>query len=282
MSGPGIPWTTVEDAIQAWVAFSTGLAGTSVIWALQNDARPATPFITLRVMSVHRTGLDWRDFVTNPLTFPAIAVTGVGVSPANTLTAPNHGLFQGDGPVQVASSGTIPAGLAALTDYWAIPVDANTLQLAASFFDAWTPVPVAITSAGSGTITLNATANTLRAGKELTARSRGMRRVTLSVQAFGGSADGSASPTALLDAVVANLPGQAQALRTAGVGVMDCGPVGSTEGVIDATVMEPRATLTLVISLKSEVQDPTTIIERVNVTPTIDGTTEPVQTFTLP
>jgi hypothetical protein len=77
-----------------------------------------------------------------------------------TFTDVAHGLFTGDGPVRLTTSGTLPAGLKLLTDYWVIKSDADTLQLAASFADAiaGTPVVVPFTDNGTGTTTLTGTA----------------------------------------------------------------------------------------------------------------------------
>ena len=67
-----------------------------------------------------------------------------------------HGLATGDGPVQLTNSGgAIPAGLALLTNYWVVVIDANTFYLASSFAGAMaaTPVTVSFTGNGSGTNT---------------------------------------------------------------------------------------------------------------------------------
>ncbi len=74
----------------------------------------------------------------------------------DTITATAHGLLTGDGPVQLTTDDTEPAGLALVTDYWAIRVDADTLQLAASYEDAVAaePVVVDITDDGTGNHTL--------------------------------------------------------------------------------------------------------------------------------
>lgn len=95
----------------------------------------------------------------------------------DTLTLTAHGLETGDGPIQltVSALGTLPGGLALVTDYWVIVVDDNTIQLAASLEDATTVVdgsdvvagvPLDITSAGSGTFTLSDTADTERQNRE--------------------------------------------------------------------------------------------------------------------
>ena len=62
----------------------------------------------------------------------------------------------GDGPVRLETTGVAPGGLAVATDYWLIVVDANTVQLAATFLDAIDLVEVAIADAGSGPGTIRA------------------------------------------------------------------------------------------------------------------------------
>jgi hypothetical protein len=70
----------------------------------------------------------------------AVDVTG------NTIALPDHGLVTND-KFQLTSGGTLPAGLALSTDYFAKVVDKDTLQLAAALDgDA-----IDLTDAGSGT-----------------------------------------------------------------------------------------------------------------------------------
>jgi hypothetical protein len=71
------------------------------------------------------------------------------------LVSVGHGLNTGDGPYYIAATVTIPGGLAALTPYWFIRLTADRFQLAESEVDATDGVPVTITSAGAGTITLS-------------------------------------------------------------------------------------------------------------------------------
>lgn len=73
-----------------------------------------------------------------------------------------HGLLTGDAQVQVTSTGNIPTGLAALTDYYVIKDDADNFMLAASLSDAMAGNVIQFTDVGSGTIKLHATANTQR------------------------------------------------------------------------------------------------------------------------
>ena len=67
-----------------------------------------------------------------------------------------HGFTTGEGPLQLTSSGTLPAGLALTTDYWIIRVDDNTFKFATSRANAIADTDVDITAAaGGGTHTLN-------------------------------------------------------------------------------------------------------------------------------
>ncbi len=68
------------------------------------------------------------------------------------LTA--HGYQTGDGPLQVDSTTTLPAGLAADTDYWIVRVDVNNIQFALSLGDAEAGIVVDITGTGTGTHTI--------------------------------------------------------------------------------------------------------------------------------
>ena len=54
--------------------------------------------------------------------------------------------------VFISSTGTIPGGLSALTEYFVIDTDANTIKLALTKADAIANSPIDITSTGSGTI----------------------------------------------------------------------------------------------------------------------------------
>lgn len=57
--------------------------------------------------------------------------------------------------VRLTTTGTLPAGLALLTDYWVIRVSATVIKLAASLADAYAGVVVPFTDNGTGTHTLN-------------------------------------------------------------------------------------------------------------------------------
>lgn len=76
----------------------------------------------------------------------------VGTEHEMTLVA--HGLSTGDGDFYLASSGTMPAGSAALTKYWIIRLNADNFQLASSSANAAAGSAITLTSAGTGTVTL--------------------------------------------------------------------------------------------------------------------------------
>ena len=144
---------TLEKGIHGWVVTATGLAADRVRWAKQGQAvpRPAAPgaWVSLSELGREAGGADWQERASYPLTFADLAVAAVNAG-ADTLTITAHGRATGDGPVRLETTGVAPGGLAVATDYWLIVVDANTVQLAATFLDAIDLVEVAIADAGSG------------------------------------------------------------------------------------------------------------------------------------
>lgn len=79
------------------------------------------------------------------------------------MTAAAHGLQTGDGPFQLTNSGgALPAGLATLTNYWVIRIDANTFYLASSLANALAGTFVTISGNGTGTHTVTDTVSTVR------------------------------------------------------------------------------------------------------------------------
>lgn len=69
----------------------------------------------------------------------------------DTFTSVAHGLNTGDGAgaMFVGTGGVIPTGLAPVTDYWAIRVDADHFKLASSSANALANVPINITTNGT-------------------------------------------------------------------------------------------------------------------------------------
>lgn len=87
-------------------------------------------------------------------TFLAAAVT---VNPVNTITITAHGYTTGL-KVQVSNPGSLPTGISAVTDYFVIVIDANTIKLASSLVFALAGTSISITNIGSGTNTVEVTA----------------------------------------------------------------------------------------------------------------------------
>lgn len=73
------------------------------------------------------------------------------------LDITTHGLETGDGPLQLTTTTTLPAGLDLLTNYFVIKVNDGTIQLALTFADALAGTAVTFSDAGIDTHTLTGT-----------------------------------------------------------------------------------------------------------------------------
>lgn len=99
---------------------------------------------------------SFRDKGTNKYRAP-FSSTFTANAGTDEITITNHGLDTGMGPYTVSNSGgALPAGLAAVTNYWIVRTGANTFKFATSRANAIATVPtvVDITSAGTGTQTM--------------------------------------------------------------------------------------------------------------------------------
>jgi hypothetical protein len=109
---------------------------------------------------------------------------------ANALTLTSHAYQTGDGPVQVTTTGALPTGITALTNYWVVSTGANTIKLALSLYDALTNLTIAV-SGGSGTNTIA----DVQTGEE-TARTRRVHFDSLGY--LGEANDGSITLTSVM------------------------------------------------------------------------------------
>jgi hypothetical protein len=266
-----VTWTGIQAAIQAWAVAATGLPSAQIVWAGQGGGRPAGALISLRVLNTRLIGHDWRTVEDNPLVVADLEIEAVD-DVADTVTITGHGLATGDGPLLVDTDGTRPDGLSAAAVY-AIVVDDDTLQLAASATDAVNGVEIDILDAGTGTHTIVDTPDTVRVGEELIRRVRGHREAVLSVQAFAGPpgndpSTGENSPLARLERMKAHLhfPGRNAALNAAGVGVSTVGPIQSLDGQLGQAVLEPRAAMEVRFFHTSEVTEFGSFVESVELT----------------
>lgn len=83
---------TIEDALYSWVSVSTGA---TTVFLEQGAPRPATPYMTVKVVSLTPTGLDSLVSVSDPL------------GPPNEATA----TYRGDREVSVSVQGIGPGAM---------------------------------------------------------------------------------------------------------------------------------------------------------------------------
>jgi hypothetical protein len=87
-------------------------------------------------------------------------VEAVNISPADSFTLTGHTIETGD-MVQIATTGALPGATPALQllhFYWAIKLDANTIQLAENITDALDGNPIQINDVGAGVHTISGAA----------------------------------------------------------------------------------------------------------------------------
>lgn len=105
-------------------------------------------------------------------TFAPLVLTPIVFTATNAdeiFHAAAHGLLTGDGPIQVSNGGgALPAGLAPVTDYWVIRIDANTFYLATSLELALAGTHLLISGDGTGVQTLSSTGSTVSPSGKLT------------------------------------------------------------------------------------------------------------------
>lgn len=80
------------------------------------------------------------------------AASGVNPEGGSRVTVPGHGLVHTGVPIQLraGSGGSVPAPLATGVTYWAIVVDGDTIQVAATEADALAGKPITLTTQGTG------------------------------------------------------------------------------------------------------------------------------------
>ena len=139
-------FATLAAHVEQAAARYTGRSGFSSFWYVKNEKLDrGRCAMVLPVRPV--TGRPLVTFGDLGFIFTDADVT----SAADTIGCTDHRLSTGDGPLYVYSLGTYPAPLAAGTPYWAIRVDADTIQLATSEADALAGTQVPLTTDGTGT-----------------------------------------------------------------------------------------------------------------------------------
>jgi hypothetical protein len=266
-------WGAARDAIASWVRTASGLV---VHWA-ERGPRPPAPYVSMRVTGTRSPGDDWTDQEANYQVLADDVVESVDAA-ANTLTLTAHAYLTGDGPLRLTTSGTLPGGLALLTDYWAVKVDADKVKLATSFQRAAATVPIVVdvTSAGTGTHTILDTTTTQRAGQEMQKFARGHRSAQLQLQCFADpslTAADSAAPYVVLERVKlrSTLPSVLNALDAGGISLGEFGEVLVIDGSLGDSLFEPRAVLEVPLLFADEVSEFGSFVEFAEVTVNADG-----------
>lgn len=165
---------TIETDAAHGMATGDGPLRLSTTGALPTGLAVATDYYAIVVSA---TVIKLATTLANALAGTAVDITAIG-SGVTTITlagadvtsdgiyVPDHGMETGDGPVRVVTSGVLPTGLAAATDYWVIAIDDDHVALASSLANALAGTEVNITGIGSGDHGL---ARALTIGKDLSA-----------------------------------------------------------------------------------------------------------------
>ncbi len=265
MPAGGIDWVAVQAALHSYVVAGSGLSASQVVWGQQDAPRPEGPSIVMRFSNLAEQGRPWLDVENNPVRKPN-RLPNAGTE---TYTAAGHGLLTGDGPVRLTTTGTLPGNLTLATDYWVIRITADTFKLASSFPNAMnaTPVAIDISSNGTGTHSVEDTAETLRAGAELLGYARGFLRATLELRCHSAVGVGLEMATSILQRIRSRRPWMSQRdlLTDANIGMIDIERVRAILGIRDALLFEPRAVCEMHLSIPLEEAEHLGIIEHAEV-----------------
>jgi hypothetical protein len=109
------------------------------------------------------------------------------------------------------------------------------------------------------------------AGEEIKYQQRGSRILTLSLRCFGTDPTGTSEPLEILEKIRDShlLPSTHDALATVGVGVGAMSDVTALEMIIQSTIIEPRAMMTIELHVARERTSLGTFIETVEVEGTV-------------
>lgn len=136
---------------------SASVAVTATAATLTSSLDTTKPPRTARYQLVSSTAA-WIAQGIADTTFTADAATDVLTIDANPA------LITGAGPVQLTTSGGLPGGLAAATNYFVIVVSSTQIKLATTRANALAGTAIDVTSAGTGTHTATTVATAAGAG----------------------------------------------------------------------------------------------------------------------
>lgn len=153
--------TTAAEVAAAVEAAFDALTGVTSVLVTDDSAADGTMTFTgvnagnVATAQVKNADDSGAGSITQATTTPG--VTGVVDIAANTITIPGHAFATG-AKGQFTTTGVLPTGLSAVTDYYLIVVDADTLKVASSAANALAGTPIDITTTGTGTQTFTPTA----------------------------------------------------------------------------------------------------------------------------
>jgi len=263
-----IAWDTVENAIKAWMATSTGLTS---IWRDQSGSQPDRPYASLLVIAgptrIH--GLDELRYTTDETRVFDVKVTPL--AQANTkYTAKINDVdhdFTSDATPTVAE---ITAGLTAAINAGAEPVTATDNGTDLDIVgDGDVLFALELTDDYDGD-QLSFENNDL--GHEVEIEASGLREMTVSCQTYVAKPD-SRDPTKNAKHLMSlaqsalGLPSVLAALRTAGVSVVDTGPVQNVDALLE-DAYEARCNMDVRFGLASNVAEYLGYIKTVEVSST--------------
>jgi hypothetical protein len=162
--------TTAADVAALVETDIDGMTGFTAVITSDDSAADGTMTLTQIVPGVTTLGNDYsKDGAAGTGTTIANASTTTGVATevilaADTVTIPSHGLTTGVKITELTTTGTLPAGLALSTVYYAIVVDANTIQFASSQANAVAGTQIDITDYGASASVNTVSINTTLAG----------------------------------------------------------------------------------------------------------------------
>lgn len=235
----------INAELHAWAVAASGLPSGSVIWAYQHGRRPDTPYMTVSYTAASR-GLAGRSTRLSPAVVADTVIESVDAG-ADSVTITAHGRLTGDGPFRLVSSGSIPGGLAADTDYWLVAQGPDDLSLAASHLDAWNAATVDITDAGSGTHSLVDTPDTLLSGAEIADTVIAHREISIELRTYSsdvGVQPGTAMEILSRVELAHTRPAVSSLLGLLSLGAF--GPILNVTAIIGEHEMESRAAMDVV------------------------------------
>lgn len=236
---PRLKW---HIAVHRWAAAASGIAQERVRWSDDATPWPSTSdgeWVSLREMS--EEAVVWTAYHNRVLTFAAIDVSSVNAGTGQFSVAADL-LRTGDGPVRLAGD-TPPAGFSG--DLWVIRDAPSQLRFASSFLRAMDGQAVEVSDAGALPLRIEGTATTVRVGSELNETTYKQGTQEISVQVRGLDALAVAKRLGL----VGQTPKARRILTAANVGLLSVGPVQNVGAALNAGNYEPRAAMTVRLSI---------------------------------